>query len=89
MKFAVLIIPVLVLAACCLSPDTEPQTETTESQAIPSDRCTWQPDTGPCKAYFEKYYYDRDARACKKFIWGGCGGVVPFDTLEECEKCKQ
>jgi len=19
-----------------------------------------------------------------KFIWGGCGGVVPFETMEEC-----
>ena len=25
---------------------------------------------------------------CKEFTWGGCDGIVPFDTMEECEKCE-
>jgi len=24
---------------------------------------------------------------CKPFEWGGCGGVVPFETLEDCQNC--
>jgi hypothetical protein len=55
---------------------------------INENRCTLVPDPGPCKAFFTKYYYDQSEKKCKEFSWGGCDGVVPFDTLEECEKCK-
>ncbi|MBA4146415.1 MAG: proteinase inhibitor I4 serpin, partial [Cytophaga sp.] len=27
----------------------------------------------------------KNEKKCKEFIWGGCGGVVPFETLEECK----
>ncbi len=50
-------------------------------------KCEQKPDPGMCKAYFPKYYYDKIEGKCKEFIWGGCDGVVPFQTLEECEKC--
>lgn len=49
-------------------------------------KCSLKPETGPCKALFKKYYYDVGSKTCKSFIWGGCGGVVPFDTLEDCNK---
>ncbi|HPD55637.1 MAG TPA: DUF2330 domain-containing protein [Smithellaceae bacterium] len=49
-------------------------------------KCSLKPETGPCKAFFKKYYYDAGSKTCKSFIWGGCGGVVPFDTLEDCNK---
>ncbi|SVC52991.1 uncharacterized protein METZ01_LOCUS305845 [marine metagenome] len=35
-------------------------------------------------AAFPRYYYDQNEKKCMKFIWGGCGGVVPFETMEEC-----
>jgi hypothetical protein len=50
------------------------------------DRCKLQPDPGPCEAVIQKYYFDQVERVCKEFIWGGCDGVVPFDTLEECKQ---
>jgi hypothetical protein len=54
----------------------------------PSDaRCSLEPDPGLCKAAFQRYYYDKTEGKCKMFTWGGCGGVVPFETLEECEQC--
>lgn len=53
---------------------------------IKSSKCKLEPDPGFCKAYFPKYYYDPDKKKCEEFIWGGCDGVVPFDTIEECEK---
>lgn len=56
-----------------------------KQQAL-SDRCALEPVTGPCKAAITKYYYDKTEKKCKSFIWGGCDGVVPFQTLEECEK---
>lgn len=49
--------------------------------------CLLKPERGPCKAMFERYYYDPVSRTCKPFFWGGCGGVVPFETEEECLKC--
>lgn len=51
-----------------------------------SDRCNLEPDAGLCLAAFQKFYFDKKEKKCKVFTWGGCGGVVPFDTLEECEK---
>jgi hypothetical protein len=48
-------------------------------------RCQLEPDPGPCKAYIERYYYDKAEKRCKAFVWGGCEGVVPFETLAECE----
>jgi hypothetical protein len=34
-----------------------------------------------------KYYFDPVEEKCKQFTWGGMGGIVPFQTLEECEAC--
>lgn len=50
-------------------------------------KCTLAPETGPCLAYIPRYYYDPTEKKCKEFIWGGCEGVVPFETLAECEAC--
>ncbi len=48
--------------------------------------CILIPETGPCKAAFIKYYFDQTEKKCTTFIYGGCEGVVPFETLEECNK---
>lgn len=53
-----------------------------------SGRCNLTPDPGPCKALFPKYYFDKSEGKCNEFSWGGCDGVVPFDTLEECKQCE-
>lgn len=50
------------------------------------ERCRLKPEGGPCKALFERYYYDTEAKKCKEFTYGGCEGVVPFETYEDCEK---
>lgn len=51
----------------------------------PENRCALQPETGPCKAKFTRYYFNQNERTCKEFTWGGCQGVVPFETLNECQ----
>lgn len=43
-------------------------------------------DPGPCRMAIKRYYYDKKEMKCKEFIYGGCKGVVPFETLEACEK---
>ena len=50
-----------------------------------TNQCELDPDPGMCKAYFPKYYFDQDTQTCQEFIYGGCGGVVPFDTMEQCK----
>jgi hypothetical protein len=47
--------------------------------------CDLEPDPGPCFAAITAYYFDHDSQSCAEFIYGGCAGVVPFWTLEECE----
>ncbi len=52
-------------------------------------RCDLKPETGRCRASFKKAYYDPKLDSCKEFIWGGCGGIVPFETLTACEEACQ
>jgi len=47
------------------------------------DACSQPPESGMCKA-FQRYYYDADTGSCQAFIWGGCKGSVPFETMEAC-----
>jgi len=49
-------------------------------------RCFLKPDSGPCMAFFRRYFFNRDKSSCDVFYWGGCDGVVPFLTVSECEK---
>ncbi len=51
-----------------------------------SPKCYEKPEIGFCKGYFEKYYFDKNEKICKVFYWGGCGGLVPFDDINSCEK---
>ncbi len=49
------------------------------------ESCLLVPDPGLCQAAFSRYYYNSETEKCTQFLWGGCGGVVPFETLEECK----
>ena len=53
-----------------------------------TEACDLMPNPGPCFAAIPKFYFDEEAQECIEFTWGGCGGVVPFDTLEECQECE-
>lgn len=50
------------------------------------ENCSLDPDTGPCRGYFIKYYFNQTTGSCEEFVWGGCQGAVPFDLLEECRQ---
>jgi len=47
--------------------------------------CYFTPNIGPCDAAFPKYYYNQEENECLEFTWGGCEGLVPFETLEDCK----
>ncbi len=58
-----------------------------ETQLDPlAERCSLVPDPGRCKARMERYFYDPESQSCQVFYWGGCGGVVPFETLADCQQ---
>jgi papilin len=42
---------------------------------------------GPCKAAFQRYYFNSATQNCELFYWGGCQpNDNNFMTLEECQK---
>jgi len=47
--------------------------------------CYFIPNAGICLAAIPKYYYDFVENECLEFTWGGCGGLVPFESMEDCE----
>jgi hypothetical protein len=56
---------------------------------LPANKCLLAPDQGPCEAMITRYYFNLKTGQCQSFIWGGCKGVVPFETYEECyEACE-
>ena len=48
--------------------------------------CNLEPDAGSCEAAISRYYFDQEEGKCNEFLWGGCDGTVPFDSLEVCRK---
>ena len=52
---------------------------------IVTEDCSSIPDPGICLAYVQVFYFDQTTSQCEESYWGGCGGVVPFWTLEECQ----
>ncbi|MBK8669412.1 MAG: hypothetical protein IPN89_08050 [Saprospiraceae bacterium] len=56
-------------------------------KAVNDPMCTLKPDSGPCKASIKNIILTRLPKMYG-FTWGGCKGVVPFETLEACnQKC--
>jgi hypothetical protein len=82
-----LTISILLLITYTTSDTTlEDNSDTTLEEKPLDARCRLEHDAGPCKAGFPKYYFDPTRQKCIKFLWGGCDGVVPFETLEECQE---
>ena len=47
--------------------------------------CQLLPETGECDAAFQIFYFNQNTLTCEDFTWGGCNGIVPFWTLEDCQ----
>ncbi|RPG60392.1 MAG: hypothetical protein CBD51_001160 [Flavobacteriales bacterium TMED191] len=48
-----------------------------------SNDCELPSESGECEAAIPAYAFSLSS--CYEFSWGGCGGIAPFWTLEECE----
>ena len=62
------------------------------SRVLPekSSICSLPPETGPCRAYFPRYFYNSASGKCEMFIYGGClGNKNNFLTMKQCASaCK-
>ncbi len=86
-------LPLLLLlsigCATMQSGSTPASTPSSTSQATdPCDKnCKASPEVGMCKGAITKFFFNPDTKACEEFLWGGCSGVVPFESLKACEEC--
>ncbi len=80
-KHLILIIIIFLAYSGCNKKENNVINETCEI------KCLQIPEVGPCNAAIPIYYFDSKTKKCEIFIWGGCAGVVPFDTMEECLAC--
>ncbi|XP_070578826.1 papilin-like isoform X2 [Ptychodera flava] len=49
------------------------------------DMCSLPAESGPCYAYFEKWFYNTETRQCEEFVYGGCqGNSNRFNSQETC-----
>ena len=55
-----------------------------EEEELP-DECYLIPDPGSCEGFIPMYYYNLDLEMCEMFVYGGCAGLVPFESLAECQ----
>ncbi|XP_030254086.1 kunitz-type protease inhibitor 2 isoform X2 [Sparus aurata] len=50
-----------------------------------AEHCGAEPEVGPCRASFQRWYHDRKTGSCQSFIYGGCNGNKNnFDSKESC-----
>ncbi|NQU68834.1 MAG: hypothetical protein HQ510_12900 [Candidatus Marinimicrobia bacterium] len=49
------------------------------------EACMLEPEIGPCDGICPIYFYNPQTEQCEMFTLGCCEGVVPFETLDECE----
>jgi len=56
-----------------------------EQRCAGVDPCSLPPETGPCRAVIQRYFFDSATGTCQLFIYGGCGGNANnFESLEAC-----
>jgi len=70
--------------------DTIPVVEIKRDDVTTDDVCSLPKLTGPCRALFHKFYFNKVTKSCELFVYGGCGGNGNnFESEEECsDQCQ-
>ncbi len=87
MKFDLIKLYILIFCSCIFFITSCSVGDLEIDSGYTCSNCKLEPQVGPCNAAFSRYYFDQEENKCKVFTWGGCNGVVPFETLEDCELC--
>ena len=74
MRYACFVAALLALSGCQAGQEKLPE------------QCSLKPESGRCRAAIERFWFDPQSGTCKAFIWGGCGGTVPFETMQDCQQ---
>lgn len=57
------------------------------TESLLEDVCFMAPDSGPCNASIDAFYFNVSTGVCQRFNWGGCGGNRNrFFAIEQCTK---
>ncbi|XP_016982777.1 kunitz-type conkunitzin-B1 [Drosophila rhopaloa] len=43
-------------------------------RVVPDSKCLLPKEVGPCRMNLERFYYNKDKKACETFKYGGCRG---------------
>lgn len=89
MRVLVVVSILVALHGCMIQPADEglsqEEVSTEEIVARPPYTCFLPIETGPCRAYFDRYAFDPETGRCVHFIYGGCGGNANnFESYGEC-----
>ncbi|XP_072919880.1 putative Kunitz-type serine protease inhibitor isoform X2 [Hemitrygon akajei] len=58
-----------------------------KENTIPAVDCTSPSKTGPCRASFNRWYFNATEKVCQTFIYGGClPNLNNYENEEECQK---
>ncbi|XP_029964150.1 kunitz-type protease inhibitor 2 [Salarias fasciatus] len=69
--------PAAVKAPRGAPPPPAPTQSSQKNESSPDGRaelCEAEPEAGPCRAAFQRWFYDRSTGSCRTFVYGGCRG---------------
>ena len=67
--------------------NTVQETSALIEKPFDASNCQLERDSGPCFAYFEQFFFNKNSQKCEMFVYGGClGNENRFKTLQDCQK---
>ncbi len=66
----------------CFTTPCPPEVECLQRDEV----CSLPSESGPCKAFFRRFFHNPTTERCEQFIYGGCqGNANNFESLKECQ----